>query len=90
MVNRPSYNANRLATHDLDKSQKAYKELVNAKDNPMMNRAAEATVPPGSTFKLVTAAAALDELNLKPSSNVFGGQIYEVNGFELRSEEAHV
>ena len=86
MVNRPSYNPNDIATHDLDQLQKAYERLLNDKNEPMRNRAATETVPPGSTFKLVTAAAALDELNLNPDSNVFGGETYSVNGYDLYNE----
>lgn len=86
MVNRPSYNPNNVASHDLDAVQKAYERLLNDKNEPTRNRATTETVPPGSTFKLVTAAAALDKLNLNPDSKVFGGQTYEVNGYELPNE----
>ncbi|MDN5853891.1 MAG: penicillin-binding protein 2 [Actinomycetia bacterium] len=86
MVNRPSYDPNEIASHDLDAVQKAYERLLDDKTEPMRNRATTETVPPGSTFKLVTAAAALDNLNLDPDSNVYGGQIYEVNGYELYNE----
>ena len=86
MVNRPSYNPNEIATHDLDASQKAYERMLDDKTEPMRNRATTETVPPGSTFKLVTAAAALDKLNLDPDSNVFGGQTFDVNGYSLPNE----
>ncbi|MGH3360680.1 MAG: peptidoglycan D,D-transpeptidase FtsI family protein [Nocardioidaceae bacterium] len=86
MVNRPTYDPNELASHDLEKMQKSYEELLDNKNNPMRNRAAEEIVPPGSTFKLVTAAAALSDLGLSPDDNVFGGQTYKVNGYELRNE----
>ncbi|UPK75099.1 penicillin-binding protein 2 [Nocardioidaceae bacterium SCSIO 66511] len=83
MVNRPSYNPNDIATHDLEASQKAYEKLLEDKSRPMDNRAATETVPPGSTFKLVTAAAALDSLDLKSGSKVYGGETYDVNGYSM-------
>jgi len=86
MVNRPSYNPNTVASHDLDAVQKSYKQLLNDKSEPTRNRATTETVPPGSTFKLVTAAAALDELNLDPDSEVFGGETFDVNGYSLPNE----
>ncbi|MCD9199411.1 peptidoglycan D,D-transpeptidase FtsI family protein [Aeromicrobium wangtongii] len=60
MVSQPSYNPNRLASHDFDEVQKAWKELTTDPDKPMDNRAAQQILPPGSTFKLITAAAALE------------------------------
>ena len=86
MVNQPSYNPNNVASHDLNEVQQAYERLLNDKNEPMRNRATTEAVPPGSTFKLVTAAAALDKLNLNPDSKVFGGQTYEVNGYEMPNE----
>lgn len=60
MVSNPSYDPNRLATHDLEASEKAYEELSTDPAKPMVNRAIQEIYPPGSTFKLVTAAAALE------------------------------
>jgi penicillin-binding protein A len=72
MASSPSYNPNRLATHDFGKSDKAWKELNSAPRDPMFNRAIQGRFPPGSTFKLVTASAALETGNYTPDSAVTG------------------
>ena len=59
LVTYPSYDPNDLATHDLAASTAAWKKLNADPDKPMANRATAEIYPPGSTFKLVTAAAAL-------------------------------
>ena len=79
-VTQPSYDPNRLASHDLNKVEAAWKELTGDKDQPMINRGTQQILPPGSTFKLVTAAAALKNLGLKPSSKVKGGTTLDFGG----------
>jgi penicillin-binding protein A len=59
MVTSPSYDPNLIASHDIDAADKAFKRLADDAERPMTNRAAREIYPPGSTFKLVTAAAAL-------------------------------
>jgi penicillin-binding protein A len=60
LVSFPSYDPNDLATHDLAASSAAWKRLNGDADRPLSNRATREIYPPGSTFKLVTTAAALD------------------------------
>ncbi|MDN5725220.1 MAG: penicillin-binding protein 2 [Propionibacteriales bacterium] len=60
LVSTPSYDPNRIASHDIEAARKAYTELANSPQRRMSNRAAREVYPPGSTFKLVTAAAALE------------------------------
>lgn len=60
LVSFPSYNPDELSTHDLNASKKAWAELNDDPDRPMANRATKEIYSPGSTFKLVTAAAALE------------------------------
>jgi peptidoglycan glycosyltransferase len=60
MVTQPSYDPNRLASHDFDEVQAAWEDLTTDEDRPMDNRATTQILPPGSTFKLITAAAALE------------------------------
>ena len=50
MASLPSYNPNRLATHDFGKSEKAWNQLNSASGQPMFNRATQGIYPPGSTF----------------------------------------
>jgi peptidoglycan glycosyltransferase len=60
MVSTPSFDPNRLASHDTAAEQKAYAEYQADPAHPMLNRAIKETYPPGSTFKLVVAASALE------------------------------
>lgn len=60
LVSNPTYDPNLLASHDLDEVTDAWKRLTGAEDEPMFDRAVQEVYPPGSTFKLVTAAAALE------------------------------
>ncbi len=73
MVSSPSYNPNKLASHDFNGVGKAKQRLEEDKLSPLNNRAIEEVLPPGSTFKLVTAAAALDSGKFTPDSQVPGG-----------------
>jgi peptidoglycan glycosyltransferase len=59
MVSAPSYDPNQLATHDIQKQSTAWQQLRDNPDSPLLNRAISETYPPGSTFKVVTTAAAL-------------------------------
>lgn len=61
LVSTPTYDPNRLATVDLAAEREAWTELLDAPDEPLKNRAVREVYPPGSTFKLVTAAAALED-----------------------------
>jgi cell division protein FtsI/penicillin-binding protein 2 len=56
MANRPHFNLN---------------ERSDAKPEQMKNRAIIDMMEPGSTFKIVTAAAALNEKKVKPDSYIF-------------------
>jgi peptidoglycan glycosyltransferase len=79
MVSSPSFDPNRLADHDLGAVSDAYAELEGREDEPLVNRAIQTTLPPGSTFKLVTAAAALEAGGYDgPDALVPGGASYQL------------
>ena len=73
MVSSPSYNPNLLASHKLSTLPRAWKRLSEDPNRPMLNRGIQEIFPPGSTFKLVTAAAALSSGQYTPESMVPGG-----------------
>jgi len=59
LVSSPSYDPNLLASHDPEVQAQAWRELRDDPNNPLANRAISETYPPGSTFKVITTAAAL-------------------------------
>jgi penicillin-binding protein A len=59
LVTSPTFDPNDIASHDIEAAGKAYDRLASNSQHPLSNRAAREIYPPGSTFKLVTAAAAL-------------------------------
>jgi len=69
MVTSPTFDPNEIASHDIEAANKAWTELAEQNDRPLTNRAAREIYPPGSTFKLVTAAAALED-GMKPDDTV--------------------
>ncbi|MEV6793743.1 penicillin-binding protein 2 [Streptomyces sp. NPDC051320] len=60
LASTPSYDPSVFAGNSVSTDSKNYNKLKNDKDEPMLNRALRQTYPPGSTFKIVTAAAALE------------------------------
>jgi peptidoglycan glycosyltransferase len=60
LVSMPSFDPNPLADHDTKQAQAAYDRLEADKDGPLKNRALSETFPPGSTMKVIVAAAALE------------------------------
>jgi peptidoglycan glycosyltransferase len=59
MVSSPSYDPNLLATHDTEQQGQAWQQLRDDPSSPLTNRAISERYPPGSTFKVITTAAAL-------------------------------
>ncbi|WP_306322666.1 MULTISPECIES: penicillin-binding protein 2 [unclassified Streptomyces] len=65
LASTPSYDPSSFAGNSIDDG-KTFQRLDKDKDKPLLNRALRETYPPGSTFKLVTAAAALESGNYDP------------------------
>jgi peptidoglycan glycosyltransferase len=79
-VQSPSFDPNKLSSHD-SKAINAYYDALDADpDKPLLNRPIAKTNPPGSTFKVVTAAAALESGRFTPDSVLPGPATYTLPG----------
>ncbi|MFE6687847.1 peptidoglycan D,D-transpeptidase FtsI family protein [Streptomyces sp. NPDC057743] len=91
LASTPSYDPSTFAGMS-NKDAEAYNALLkkNDPDDPMLNRALRQTYPPGSTFKVVTAAAALENgLYTDPDAKTNSPDPYllpDTAGLPLRNE----
>ena len=67
MVTWPTYDNNKFA-RNIDYPY--YKSLADDPLHPMINHAVSGVYPPGSTFKIVTAAGALEEKTIDPEKQL--------------------
>jgi peptidoglycan glycosyltransferase len=73
LVSKPGYDPNALAGHDVGKVTKAWDTLLADPTRPLDNRAiAGRLYPPGSVYKIITAAAALSSGRYTPETLVDG------------------
>jgi len=75
MANVPDFNPNDVPEH--------FPELNRAEGSPLFNRATQGRYPPGSTMKVVTAAAALDSGKFNPNSVLDGSSPKTIGGVPL-------
>ena len=78
MASTPTYDPNTLAGHDFQAVAEQSKKLNSDPNTPLINRAIGTTLPPGSTFKLVTATAAIESGKYDADSMVPGGYQYQL------------
>ena len=57
MASYPSYDPNKLAVHNGTQVTNYDNTLLKQSPSPLLNNATQTTLPPGSTFKIVTSAA---------------------------------
>jgi peptidoglycan glycosyltransferase len=57
MASYPSYDPNQLTSHSTSAVSKTYDQLSAQNPSPLLNNASQTTLPPGSTFKIVTSSA---------------------------------
>ncbi|MFD6447376.1 peptidoglycan D,D-transpeptidase FtsI family protein [Promicromonospora sp. NPDC060204] len=94
MVSKPSFDPNALSSHDSKAANAAAEEVLNAKPQvnsvggeerrsvygPTINRTINAIYPPGSTFKLLTAAAAIEYQGMSPETRIPAPNVYQLPG----------
>jgi len=80
MASRPAFDPNILSR---ELTAKQWVEIVQDEGRPLNNRASQGQYPPGSTFKIPMAVAALETKTMSPSSTIhctggyqFGKRLY--------------
>ncbi|KAA1426803.1 peptidoglycan D,D-transpeptidase FtsI family protein [Nocardioides antri] len=80
MVSLPTYDPNELATHEFEESEETYNRLDDDEQEPLVNRATQTRLFPGSTFKVVTAAAAIEDGLYSADDQVPSGATWQTPG----------
>jgi peptidoglycan glycosyltransferase len=80
MASNPTFDPNRL-----DEGDRLRRLNLDNANSPLFNRATQIGYPPGSTFKVLTAATALDAGRYTPASVVNGDSPKSVSGVELNN-----
>ncbi len=68
-------------TYDLKNFRKDYAQIIQDKSKPLFNRAISGAYAPGSTFKILTAIAGLEEGVITPQEKIVDRGVYEYEGF---------
>ncbi len=79
MASTPGFDPSALS------EEKVFRRLNRDGDSPLFNRATQAGYAPGSTMKVVTAAAALDSGQFTPESTVSGKSPVIISGVPLKN-----
>lgn len=82
LVSTPGFDANAIAVHDSEQAQTAYDQLEGDEQHPLVNKALRQTYQPGSIFKIVVAAAALESGDFTPESTFDNPAEYTLPGSE--------
>ena len=77
MVSEPGFDLSKVSTD--------FKAISNTDGKPLFNRAAQERYPPGSTFKVVTASAALDSGQYQPTSKFDDPGVFRGDGPPIRN-----
>ncbi|MBI1340245.1 penicillin-binding protein 2 [bacterium] len=79
MVSTPAFDPNKFVSGI---SSADYSELLNNERKPLYHKAYEGTYPPGSTFKMVVGAAAMESGKATPEDRVYcSGRVWFGNRF---------
>ncbi|WP_110588039.1 penicillin-binding transpeptidase domain-containing protein [Microbacterium suaedae] len=80
LVSTPGFDTNQLSVHDPEAANDAYEQLLDDAGDPLINRTVDSIYPPGSTFKLVVAAAALSSGDFSADSEFDNLTAYTLPG----------
>ncbi|MBR3148435.1 MAG: penicillin-binding protein 2 [Alphaproteobacteria bacterium] len=86
MASTPSFDANNFKTDD---GEEYISSLLSDVAKPFMNKTIEGLYPPGSTFKIIVALAALESGAISPKEKVFCPGYWEYGDHKYHCWEKH-
>jgi len=89
MVSTPGFDSNKLSVHSGTKAQNNYNQLLGSAGDPLINKAIGGSLyTPGSVFKLVVAAAALQSGEYTIASELPNPRTYTLPGTTTKISNA--
>jgi len=73
LVSKPDFHLEPFARR---LSPDVWQRLLDDPDEPLLNRSVQAQLPPGSTYKLILASAALDGMRVNPQDRVYCNGVF--------------
>jgi len=86
MASSPTFDPNLFIPRA---APQTWRELIANPHHPLMNRAIQNQYPPGSAFKLVTAAAGLTEGVITPNTSVYCPGVYHLGSWAFGCWSRH-
>jgi peptidoglycan glycosyltransferase len=88
MASYPSYDPNQLTVENTGTAGNLVSKLSAENPSPLINNASQTTLPPGSTFKIVTSSAwYTNNTSLNPQTKVYSPQPLRLqNGNDLNND----
>lgn len=86
LVSSPNFDPNLLCGSERGNN---YSLLAQDPLKPLFNRAVMAQYPPGSTFKPITAAIAMQEKAISPDFSYFCNTLFSIPGYTLHCSHNH-
>jgi penicillin-binding protein A len=88
MASYPSYDPSELSVHSTLAAGKLVTKLTDEDPSPLLNNAAQTTLPPGSTFKIVTTSTWYNQSALHtPQSKVYSPQPLKLPNQNLLNDD---
>ncbi len=82
MVDRPTFDPNAI--------DRSFSGLRARSDAPLLDRALDGLYPPGSTFKILTASAALDRGAVDVSDSFVDPGYFQIGSYQVHNDENEV
>jgi len=86
ILSKPTFDPNLFTkniSYEPDGGYQSIDEILSDKKNPLLNRTISGSYPPGSTFKIITATAGLEENAISPTTKIEDTGVRTIGGLSF-------